>query len=124
MCLGLAAQKFGQAPEDQQEVLGHFADVAMETYALESAVLRTQKRARKDGEDKARLHEAAVRCFAQDAMDRIETSARRLLAAVDEGDMLRTYLAALKRFTRREALNTVALRRQVARAALEAGGYR
>jgi len=57
-------------------------------------------------------------------MDRIETSARRLLAAIDEGDMLRTYLAALKRFTRREALNTVALRRKVARAALEAGGYR
>jgi len=52
MCLGLAAQKFGQAPEDQQEVLGHFADVAMETYALESAVLRTQKRAHKDGEDR------------------------------------------------------------------------
>lgn len=41
-------------------------------------------------------------------MDRIETSARRLLAAVGEGDMLRTYLAALKRFSRREALNTVA----------------
>jgi butyryl-CoA dehydrogenase len=56
-------------------------------------------------------------------MDRIETSARRLLAAVDEGDVLRTYLAVLKRFTRRDALNTVALRRQVARAALEAGGY-
>jgi hypothetical protein len=44
-------------------------------------------------------------------------------AAVDEGDMLRTYLAALKRFTKREAQNTVTLRRQVAEAALEAGGY-
>ena len=66
---------------------------------------------------------AAVRCFAQDAMDRIETSARRLLAAVDEGDTLRTYLAALKRFTKRETLNTVALRRQVAEAIVEADGY-
>ena len=75
------------------------------------------------GEDKARLQEAAVRCFAQDAMDRIEISARRLLAAVDEGDMLRTYLAALKRFTKRETLNTVALRRQVAEAIVEADGY-
>ena len=64
-----------------------------------------------------------MRCFAQDAMDQIEVSARRLLAAVDEGDMLRTYLAALKRFTKRETLNTVALRRQVADAAIEAGGY-
>ena len=123
MCLGVAVQKFGQELTDQQEVLGHFADVAMETYALESAVIRTQKRAAREGEDKVRLQEAAVRCFAQDAMDKIEVSGRRLLAAVDEGDMLRTYLAALRRFTKREALNTVALRRQVADAALEAGGY-
>jgi alkylation response protein AidB-like acyl-CoA dehydrogenase len=123
MCLGVAVQKFGQALTDHQEILGHFADVAMETYALESAVIRTQKRAARDGEDKARLHEAAVRCFAQDALDRIEVSARRLLAAVDEGDMLRTYLAALKRFTKRDVVNTVALRRQVADAAIETGGY-
>jgi alkylation response protein AidB-like acyl-CoA dehydrogenase len=122
-CLGLAAQKFGQQLEEQQEVLGHFADIAMETYALESALLRTRKRAEREGDAKARLHEAAVRCFAQDAMDRIEVSARRLLAAVEEGDTLRTYLAALKRFTRRDIVNTVALRRQVADAAIEAGGY-
>ena len=95
----------------------------METYALESAVLRTQKRAERDGEDKTRLQEAAVRCFAQDAMDKIEVSARRLLSAVDEGDMLRTYLAALKRFTKRGTANTVALRRQVAEAAIEGGAY-
>ncbi len=123
MCLGVAVQKFGQELTDHQEILGHFADVAMETYALESAVLRAQKHALAKGEDQARLQEAAVRCFAQDAMDRIEVSARRLLAAVDEGDMLRTYLAALKRFTKRDVVNTVALRRQVADAALEAGGY-
>ena len=54
---------------------------------------------------------------------RVEVSARKLLAAVEEGDTLRTYLAALKRFTRRETLNTVALRRQVAAAAIEQGGY-
>jgi alkylation response protein AidB-like acyl-CoA dehydrogenase len=123
MCLGVAAQKFGQDLSDHQEILGHFADVAMNTYALETAVLRARKRAARDGEDKTRLQEAAVRCFAQDAMDQVEVSARRLLAAVDEGDMLRTYLAALKRFTRREVVNTVALRRQVADAAIEAGGY-
>ncbi len=123
MCLGLAAQKLGEKLSEEQEVLGHFADIAMETYALESAVLRTQKRAQRDGEGKARLQEAAVRCFAQDAMDRIEVSARRLLAAVDEGDTLRTYLAALKRFTRRDTLNTVALRREVARTALAKSRY-
>ena len=123
MCLGSAVQKFQQAVADQQEVLGHFADLAMETYALETAVLRTQKRAATRGEDQTRVQAAATRCFAQDAMDRIEASARRLLAAVEEGDVLRTYLAALRRFTKRDTLNTVALRREVAAAAIEAGGY-
>ena len=123
MSIGLAVQKFAEGLTEQQEVLGHFADIAMETYALESAVLRARKRAAAVGEDKTALVAAAVRCFAQDAMDRIEVSARRLLAAVDEGDTLRTYLAALRRFTKREITDTVALRRKVADAAIEAGGY-
>jgi len=66
---------------------------------------------------------AAVRCFAQDALDRIEASARRLLAALAEGGALRTYVAAPEQFTRRDLANTVALRRQVAEAAIEHSGY-
>jgi hypothetical protein len=123
MCLGTAVQKRGEALKDDQEVLGHFADIAMATYALESALLRTRKRAAARGEDKARLQEAAVRCYAQDAMDGIEASARKILAAVEDGDTLRTRLAARKRFTKREVCNTVALRRQVADAAIERVGY-
>jgi alkylation response protein AidB-like acyl-CoA dehydrogenase len=123
MCLGTAVQKRGEALKDDQEVLAHFADIAMEAYALESALLRTRKRAAARGEDATRLQEAAVRCYAQDAMDEIEASARRLLAAVEEGDTLRTLLAALKRFMKREVCNTVALRRQVADAAIERAGY-
>jgi len=123
LCLGTAVQKFGEALKDEQEILGHFADIAMETYALESALLRARKRAAARGEEETRLQGAAVRCYAQDAMDTVETSARQLLAAVEEGDTLRTYLAALKRFTKREVCNTVALRRQVADAAIERVGY-
>jgi alkylation response protein AidB-like acyl-CoA dehydrogenase len=123
MCLGTAAQKLAEALKDEQEVLGHFADIAMATYALESALLRTRKRAAARGEGATRLQEAAVRCYAQDAMDEIEASARKLLAAVEEGDTLRTLLAALKRFTKREVCNSVALRRQVADAAIEQVGY-
>jgi alkylation response protein AidB-like acyl-CoA dehydrogenase len=123
MCLGASIQKYQEALSEEQEILGHFADVAMETYALESALLRARKRAKARGEDEARLQQAAVRCFAQDALDRIEVSARRLLAAVEEGDTSRSLLVALRRFTKRETLNTVAIRRQIADAAVEAEGY-
>jgi alkylation response protein AidB-like acyl-CoA dehydrogenase len=123
MCLGLAAQKYGTGLTDQQEILAAFADVAMQTYALESAILRAVKRAAAQGEAACALQEAAVQCYAQDAMDEIESQAKRLLAAIDEGDMLRTYLAALKRFTKRETVNTIALRRRIAEAAIEKGAY-
>ncbi len=121
MCLGLAAQKHGGKLSEEQEILGLFADLAMHVYALESALLRVRKMAVARGEEQAALHQAAVQVFAQDALDAVETTARRLLAAISEGDMLRTYLGALRRFTRREALDTVALRRVVAQAAIERG---
>jgi hypothetical protein len=124
MCLGLAAQKYSDKLENEQELLGLFADIAMDVYALESAILRTQKRASRAGEAQAVLQIAAVQCFAQEAMDRVEVNGRRFLASLDEGDMLRTYLAALKRFTKRGAVDTIGLKRQIAEAAIErAGGY-
>jgi alkylation response protein AidB-like acyl-CoA dehydrogenase len=123
MCLGVSAQTFGEALAEQQEVLAHFADVAMEVYALESALLRARKLQAARGEEAAALAAAAVRCYAQSAIDQVEASARYLLSAVEEGDTLRTYLAALRRLTKREPVNTVALRRQVAQSALEKGGF-
>jgi len=119
----VAAQKFGESLAEQQEVLAHFADVAMEVYALESALLRACKLQAAKGDEAAALAAAAVRCYAQDAIDQVEVSARHLLAAVEEGDTLRTYLAALRRLTKREAVNTIPLRRQIAAAALERGGF-
>jgi hypothetical protein len=70
---------------------------------------------------KARLQDAAVRCYAQDAMDEIEASAGKLLAAVEKGDTLRGLVAAVERFAHRDVCDTVALRRQVA--AIEQVGY-
>lgn len=95
----------------------------METYALESALLRARKKAAAAGDEACALQAAAVECFAQDALDRVEVSARRLLAALGEGDTLQTHLSALRRFTKREVIDTIARRRRVADAAIEHGGY-
>jgi alkylation response protein AidB-like acyl-CoA dehydrogenase len=122
MGLGLAAQKYGPKLEEEQEVLGLFADIAMDVFALESALLRARKTAAREGEAKAALPAAAVQCFAQEAMDRVESSGRKLLASLAEGDLRRTYLAALKRFTKREVVDTVGLKRQIAEAAIDRVG--
>jgi len=122
LCLGRAVESLGERLSEEQEVLGHFADVAMETYALESAVLRARKKAESGGAG-TDGYAWATRCFAQDALDRIEVHARRLLAALQQGDALAASLAALQQMLRRETADTVSLRRQVAALTLERGGY-
>src|SRR4029079_15603034 len=122
--LAVAAQRFGHGLSEEQEVLGHFADIDMDVVVLESALLRTQNLAAATGIERVRLQEAAVRCFAQDALDRVEMRARRLLATVEEDPgKLAAHLGAVARLAARPTLNTVALRRQLAIAAVDADGY-
>ena len=71
----------------------------------------------------ADLHEAAARTFVNDAAQRVEQAARSALAAMAEGDTLRTLLAALRRVLKVTPVNTVVLRRRLADAAVARGGY-
>ena len=122
MVLGTAMQTYGQKLNDEQEVLGYAADILIDTYAAESAVARA--RAASAGEpEHARLHEAAARCFVNDAAQRIEQAARSALAAMAEGDALRTLTAVLRRVLKYTPVNTVELRRQLAGATVEKGRY-
>jgi alkylation response protein AidB-like acyl-CoA dehydrogenase len=122
MVLGTAMQTFGQKLQDEQEVLSYAADILIDLYSAESAVLRARAAGR-SGARHAELHEAAARVFVNDAAQRVEMAARNALAAAAAGDTLRTLLAALRRLLKVAPLNTVALRRQLADAAVSAGGY-
>ncbi len=64
-----------------------------------------------------------TRVFCNDAVERIEMQAKNTLAAMAEGDELRTLLAALRRFTKMTPINTVALRQRIAGAMIEANRY-
>jgi alkylation response protein AidB-like acyl-CoA dehydrogenase len=123
MTLGTAAQKYMMTLGDQQEILLGVADIIMDTYAMESATLRAQKLVAAQGEDAAARYLDIVRVFVSDAMDRIETSARNVLAAMSEGDELRTLLAALRRFTKRTPANSVAARQRIADVLIKANRY-
>jgi alkylation response protein AidB-like acyl-CoA dehydrogenase len=123
MTLGTAAQKYMMTLADQQEILLGVADIIMDTYAMESAILRAQKMAASQGEESAARYLDIVRVFTNDAMDRIETGARSVLAAMSEGDELRTLLAALRRFTKRTPANTVVARQRIADVLIKANRY-
>jgi alkylation response protein AidB-like acyl-CoA dehydrogenase len=122
MVIGLALQTYGQRLTDEQEVLTYAADILIDTYSAESATLRAIAASNANA-PKTDLHVAAARVFVNDAATRIEAAARHALGAMLEGDTLRTMVAALKRLFKQLPVNTVALRRQLADAAVQKGGY-
>jgi butyryl-CoA dehydrogenase len=120
---GAASQKYMMALADQQEIMGALANIIIETYAMDSAVVRTRKLVAKQGETASALPVAMARVYLAGAMERIESAARKVIAAVAEGDMLRTQLAILRRLAKHEPVNTIALRQQIAQRVIEAGKY-
>jgi alkylation response protein AidB-like acyl-CoA dehydrogenase len=120
---GAATQKYMRAIQDQQEVMGAIADMVIETYAMESAVLRAQKLVERNGESGSSLAIAMTRVYLATAMEKIEAAARKVIAAVAEGDMLRTQLAILRRLAKHEPINVIDLRQQIAQRVLDAGKY-
>jgi alkylation response protein AidB-like acyl-CoA dehydrogenase len=123
MTLGTAAQKYMMKLGDQQEILIGIADIIMDTYAMESAILRTQKLAASQGEEAAARYIDMTRVFCNDAVERIEARAKNTLAAMAEGDELRTLLAALRRFTKLTPMNTITGRQRIANVMIEANKY-
>jgi alkylation response protein AidB-like acyl-CoA dehydrogenase len=119
---GTAMQRYGTKIESEQEVLSFLADILIDTYAAESAVLRAQDAAGRKLPN-AELHADAARVAVNEAAGRIELSARNALAAMAEGDVLRTQLAALRRLMKITPVNTVVMRRRLADAAVAKGGY-
>jgi butyryl-CoA dehydrogenase len=113
---GGAVQKFREKLADEQELVAALANMVMEVYAMESCLLRAQKAAAAKGEAASKTMIDATRVFITDAMERVEHEAKRAIAAVHEGDMLTTQMAVLRRFGKRPALDTIALRRNVAAA--------
>ena len=120
---GAATQKYMQTIQDQQEVMGAIADMVIETYAMESAVLRTQKLIEANGEATASVPIAMTRVYLAGAMEKIEAAARKVIAAVAEGDMLRTQMAILRRLGKYEPFNTIELRQRIAQKVIERGKY-
>jgi alkylation response protein AidB-like acyl-CoA dehydrogenase len=113
---GGAVQKFREKLADEQELIGALSNIVMEVYAMESCLLRAQKAAGAKGEAATSVMVDAARVFIADAAERLEHEAKRAIAAVHEGDMLTTQMAVLKRFGKRGAVDTIALRRHVAAA--------
>ncbi len=121
--LGLAAQKFGMALKDEQEVLADIADVCMEAYACESGLLRALKKAASDGEDSAAAMADMLTLGVHDSMDKVSVLARNILGNTVDGDELRTYAAGLRRLTKHDPVNRSKLHDRIAERVIDADGW-
>jgi butyryl-CoA dehydrogenase len=119
---GASSQRFMTALQEQQEVMADLADIIMQVYALESALLRARKLA-VGGKGAAEVAAAMTGLLADESMALADQAARRVLAACGEGDMLRTQLAILRRLARFTPPDAVGLSRSVARHCIEAEKY-
>src|SRR5215470_8358621 len=120
MVFGVAMQTYGMKLGDQQEILMYVADLLIDVYTVESALLRATAA---QGGPRASLHADAARVLLNDAAARVEITARQALAVMAGGDTLRTMLAGLRRLSKFVPLDTVTLRRRLADAAVAQGGY-
>jgi alkylation response protein AidB-like acyl-CoA dehydrogenase len=114
--LGVAYQKYLAKLDEQQEVLATLTDIMMATFAMESVHLRTEK----NPSDQKR---EMTSVFLRESMEQLEGFARTVLSNVSEGDALRMNLTILKRLTKHEPVNAIAIRRSIAARLIQAEKY-
>ncbi|WP_313892919.1 acyl-CoA dehydrogenase family protein [Psychrobacillus sp.] len=120
---GLAAQRFGTKLEAEQEILVNIANIANNLFAMESALLRTEKAIGRDGVEKAHQKLLYTEIFCQEAFDEIEKAAKETLIASVEGDNLRMMISALRKLTRYNPSNVILKKREASVKLIDAEKY-
>jgi hypothetical protein len=123
MVAGAAVQKLMMQLDKEQEVLMNIADMAIETYNAESALLRVMKLAEIRGEAATSLQADIMRTYLYDAADRINKAGKDALNSFADGDELRMMHIGLKRFTKVEPFNTKDARRRISDKLVADDGY-
>jgi alkylation response protein AidB-like acyl-CoA dehydrogenase len=123
MVAGFALMKYQQALSQEQELLVLAADMLSELYAMDSVVKRTEKAIAKNSLEKEQQKLDLTAAFVNESFDKVEALAKEALAAMEEGDNLRLRLSLLKKLTRKNPVNTIQLKRQIAGRVIEANGY-
>jgi hypothetical protein len=121
--LATAAQAFGAAVREEQEVLAHAANIVIESYAVESALGRAEKMARRES-DSASIAQDVARIYTADAMDRVAHAGKQIANALaGHSDRREALTTAVARVAAHPGIDTVSARRRVGDAAVNAGRY-
>ncbi len=120
---GLAAQRFGTKLEAEQEVLVNIANIVNNVFAMESALLRTEKAISRNGEERETQKILYTEIYCQEAFEAIEKDAKETLLASVEGDNQRMMLSALRKLARSTPYNIIAKKREASVKLIDAEKY-
>lgn len=123
LAAGAATQKYMERLGNEQEIVALIADMIIEIFAMESALLRTLKKIEKEGEERSKIQIDATQVYINDSFPRVDMMARQVFAAISEGEELRTQLSGLKKFALLTPINTIALRREIADSIIPVARY-
>jgi len=123
MVAGAAVQKLMKDLSQEEEIIMNIADMAIETFVAESALLRVIKMSQKTGEENSKMQTEMVKCYLNDAVDKVAKAGKEAINAFAEGDEQKMMLLGLKRFTKTEPFNSKNARRMIADKLIEEGKY-
>jgi alkylation response protein AidB-like acyl-CoA dehydrogenase len=112
LTLGVAHEKYGAQLEQQQEIIMNLSDIIMEVFAMESSLLRSRKLAAAGAGANAA---DACAVYLRDAIAKVELSSRTVLSASSQGEGLRQNLSRMREYANHDPVNSIALRRQIAK---------
>lgn len=123
MVAGKAVETLGMDLEKEQEIVMNAADMLMEVYVAESAILRAEKIAEKEGRESAAHPIRMAQLYLQRAIGVVAHAGREAIHGFASGDELQVLNMGLKRFTKPMPINTIALRREIAATVIAANKY-
>jgi alkylation response protein AidB-like acyl-CoA dehydrogenase len=123
LAVGMAYERFGKSLRDEQELMGMMSNILIEIYAMESALLRSQKLLHGKKPERAAIPITITKVLFHDSFEKIGFLSRTALETMEDGDSLGNHLEAIRRLTGSPFLNTVALRRDIADAMIQYSHY-
>jgi alkylation response protein AidB-like acyl-CoA dehydrogenase len=108
---------------DEQEIIMNVSDMLLDLLEAESTLLRVQRLAEMDTKFDQDVYDAILKTFITDVTAKMNKNATDALVSFVEGDLLRTFLMGVKRFTKYTPTNVKAARRKIANTMIEANEY-
>jgi hypothetical protein len=123
MVAGTAVQKYMMQLAKEQEIIMNIADMIIETYTLESVVLRVEKLTGMKGNEASGIYHDIMKTYRNDSLDRLSLAGKNAINSMSEGDENRLMMMGLKRFTKSVPFNTKESRRRIAKKLVDEGKY-